>query len=215
MRVEGASNTSDIAEYTTLRPLYKKLDGSIPDILDVTGLVNGDPVIWQADFVVNSGASGAIKISICNRRDAPKTCSPSQSFTLPRVPEHRTSIGGKQIFQKVATGTGEFASMTFKLACTLSDSKFCDKPDLIAYADMNQNGKLILRDGRVITNAYGNGTTEFPCAEGRIVDGAWLGCISYNGAYYTSLLGESKRIEIVYNEIPSSTALGSLFQMKN
>jgi hypothetical protein len=52
------------------------------------------------------------------------------------------------------------------MPCTLG-VKFCKEPNLLAYADMSQNGKLILKSSStVIDNTIRNGTAKYYYARG-------------------------------------------------
>jgi hypothetical protein len=118
VRVEGANGSESPEHIIYLRPIYKKSDGTIPDILDVAGTVSYpvavgavDPVAWQGEFAVNSSARGAIKISICKDKTGPKTCGPAKSFDLPRQTGYSTSLSQDQVLQ-IATEVEESSLTT-------------------------------------------------------------------------------------------------------
>jgi prepilin-type N-terminal cleavage/methylation domain-containing protein len=208
VRIEEAVN---IITESAIYPVYQK-DGKTPDILEESGPGTGSPVAWQATFGVDRTRISPIKISICGRQSDPSTCSKPQEFNLARIPGSRLILGGNtSVLTRVATGTGELQPVT--PSCTLNQ-KFCEDENLMAYADMSARGDLVTRaPGGWVNNLFANVTIGV-CWWGHIeTNGAWYGCISYTGTSYENLLAASKKIEIIYDGVPSSTIYGSLFQM--
>jgi hypothetical protein len=165
------------------------------------------PVAWQSSFTVDRDSSLAIRISVCTSQNNPKTCSKAQAFTLPRISGQRTSISSAPILKRIATGTGEFTPVILETCA--AGSKFCEDENLMAYADMINGGNLMSRTpGRVINNMLAYHSTGVCGGGTSTAAGSWSGCIAYTGESYEELLSDSKRIEIVYDGVPSSLQLG-------